>query len=67
MSKLCVITNAFSADGFRLSGVEVHAVESAEVARASSSDPRQERRCRTDSDRRELLRHARRAHSGEPG
>jgi V/A-type H+/Na+-transporting ATPase subunit F len=35
VSKLCVITNAFSADGFRLSGVEVHAAESAEVARAT--------------------------------
>jgi vacuolar-type H+-ATPase subunit F/Vma7 len=30
-----VIVNPFSADGFRLAGVEVHAVESAELARAT--------------------------------
>ena len=35
MAKVCVITSTGLADGFRLAGVEVHAAESSELARAA--------------------------------
>ncbi len=33
MPKLCVIADPFAADGFRMAGVDVHTVDSAEMAR----------------------------------